>query len=177
MFLLINSAVLAVDVRNVLQWYHGDRALLGAGTVLDTETGRAAMLAGAEFIVSPSTNVDLIQLCRRYDKAIMPGALTPTEVVTAWEAGADIVKVFPADSMGGAPYLKALRGPLPQVSLMPTGGVDLDTAADFLRAGAVALGIGGSLVESTAVDAGDMGRIESLAKKYVDIVRTTRENL
>ncbi len=154
----------------------GDRALLGAGTVLDTETGRAAMLAGAEFIVSPSTNVDLIRMCRRYDKAIMPGALTPTEVVTAWEAGADIVKVFPADSMGGAPYLKALRGPLPQVSLMPTGGVDLETAADFLRAGAVALGIGGSLVESKAVEAGDMERIESLAKKYVDIVRTTREN-
>jgi 2-dehydro-3-deoxyphosphogluconate aldolase / (4S)-4-hydroxy-2-oxoglutarate aldolase len=154
----------------------GDRALLGAGTVLDCETGRAAMLAGAEFIVSPSTNVDLIRLCRRYDKAIMPGALTPTEVVAAWEAGADIVKVFPADSMGGAPYLKALHGPLPQVSLMPTGGVNLETAADFLRAGAVALGIGGSLVDSKTVEAGDMARIESLAKQYVDIVRTTREN-
>ncbi|MBC8357075.1 MAG: bifunctional 4-hydroxy-2-oxoglutarate aldolase/2-dehydro-3-deoxy-phosphogluconate aldolase [Planctomycetes bacterium] len=154
----------------------GDRALLGAGTILDTETGRAAMLAGAEFIVSPSTNVDLIRLCRRYNKAIMPGALTPTEVVTAWEAGADIVKVFPADSMGGAAYLKALHGPLPQVNLMPTGGVDLETAAGFLRAGAFALGIGGSLVEAKAVEAGDMERIESLARKYVDIVCATREN-
>jgi 2-dehydro-3-deoxyphosphogluconate aldolase/(4S)-4-hydroxy-2-oxoglutarate aldolase len=154
----------------------GDRALLGAGTVLDTETGRAAMLAGAEFIVSPSTNVDLIRLCRRYDKAIMPGALTPTEVVTAWEAGADIVKIFPADSMGGASYLKALHGPLPQVNLMPTGGVDLKTAAGFLQAGAYALGIGGSLVEAKAVEAGDMARIESLARQYVDIVRTTRDN-
>lgn len=152
----------------------GDRTLLGAGTVLDTETARAAILAGAEFIVSPSTNVDVIQLCRRYDKAIMPGALTPTEVVTAWEAGADIVKVFPADAVGGAKYLKALKGPLPQVSLMPTGGVDLDTAAAFLNAGACALGVGGALVESKAVEAGDLARIESLAKQYVEIVREAR---
>ena len=149
----------------------GDRALLGAGTVLDSETARAAILAGAEFIVSPSTNIDVIRLCRRYDKAVMPGALTPTEVVTAWEAGADIVKVFPADAVGGASYLKALRGPLPQVNLMPTGGVNLETAADFLNAGACALGVGGALVESKAVEAGDLTRIESLARQYVEIVR------
>lgn len=152
----------------------GDRTLLGAGTVLDTETARAAILAGAEFIVSPSTNVDVIQLCRRYDKAVMPGALTPTEVVTAWEAGADIVKVFPADAVGGASYLKALKGPLPQVNLMPTGGVTLETAAGFLKAGACSLGIGGALVESKAVEAGDLARIEALAKQYVEIVREAR---
>lgn len=149
----------------------GDRALLGAGTVLDPETTRAAILAGAEFIVSPSTNVDVIRLCRRYDKAVMPGALTPTEVVTAWEAGADIVKIFPADAVGGASYLKALKGPLPQMNLMPTGGVNLDTAAEFLKSGACALGVGGALVESKAVEAGNLARIESLAKQYVEIVR------
>ena len=154
----------------------GDKALLGAGTVLDAETARAAILAGAEFIVSPSTNVDVIRLCRRYDKAVMPGALTPTEVVTAWEAGADIVKVFPADAVGGAGYLKALKGPLPQVSLMPTGGVNLETAADFLKAGACALGVGGALVEAKAVAAGDLTRIESLARQYVEIVQAAANN-
>jgi 2-dehydro-3-deoxyphosphogluconate aldolase/(4S)-4-hydroxy-2-oxoglutarate aldolase len=155
----------------------GDRALLGAGTVLDAETARAAILAGAEFIVSPSTNADVIRLCRRYDKAVMPGALTPTEVVTAWEAGADIVKVFPADAVGGAGYLKALKGPLPQVKLMPTGGVNLETAAGFLQAGACALGVGGALVEAKAVATGDLTRIEALARQYVEIVQTAADNL
>jgi 2-dehydro-3-deoxyphosphogluconate aldolase/(4S)-4-hydroxy-2-oxoglutarate aldolase len=153
----------------------GDRILLGAGTVLDSETARAAMLAGAEFIVSPSTDVDVIKLCRRYDKLVMPGALTPTEVVKARQAGADIVKVFPSD-LTGPSYLKALKAPLPQIRLMPTGGVNLDTAADFLNAGACALGIGGSLVEKSAVEAGDMERIESLARQYVQIVKETRAN-
>ncbi len=154
----------------------GERILLGAGTVLDSETARIAMLSGAEFIVSPSTNLDVIATCRRYDKLIMPGALTPTEVVTAWEAGADIVKIFPSD-LGGAKYLKALRAPLPQVRMLPTGGVNLDTAADFLRAGACALGVGGSLVESKAVAAGDLGRIESLARQFVEIVGATRREM
>jgi 2-dehydro-3-deoxyphosphogluconate aldolase/(4S)-4-hydroxy-2-oxoglutarate aldolase len=148
----------------------GDKVLLGAGTVLDAETARAAMLAGAEFIVSPTVNLDVIRLCRRYDKAVMPGAFTPTEVLAAWEAGADIVKIFPSD-VTGPKYIKALRGPLPQVRMMPTGGVNLQTAAEFLRAGACALGIGGSLVEPQAVAAGDLKRIESLAKQYVQIVR------
>lgn len=151
----------------------GDRILLGAGTVLDTETARTALLAGADFIVSPSTNVEVIRLCRRYDKLVMPGALTPTEVVTAWEAGADIVKIFPSD-LTGPSYLKALHGPLPQVRLMPTGGVNLQTAADFLNAGACALGVGGSLVERQTVADGDMARIESLAKQFVNIVKTVR---
>jgi 2-dehydro-3-deoxyphosphogluconate aldolase / (4S)-4-hydroxy-2-oxoglutarate aldolase len=151
----------------------GDQVLLGAGTVLDSETARAALLAGAQFIVAPNTNPDVIRLCRRYDKLVMPGALTPTEVVTAWELGADIVKIFPSD-LGGPGYLKALRAPLPQIRLMPTGGVNLETAADFLRAGACALGVGGALVDAQLVAAGDMARIEALARQYVEIVRTAR---
>ena len=151
----------------------GDRILLGAGTVLDSETARIALLAGAEFIVAPTVNLEVIRLCRRYDKVVMPGALTPTEVLLAWESGADIVKVFPSE-LTGPGYLKALHGPLPQVRLMPTGGVNLQTAADFLRAGACALGVGGALVEPKAVAAGDMQRIQSLAQQYVRIVRETR---
>jgi len=151
----------------------GDKILLGAGTVLDPETARTALLAGAKFIVSPTLNLDVIRLCQRYDKLVLPGALTPTEVLTAWEHGADIVKIFPSD-LTGPPYIKALHGPLPQIRLMPTGGVNLLTAADFLRAGACALGIGGSLVEAEAIAAGNMARIESLARQYVQVVRETR---
>ena len=151
----------------------GDKIVLGAGTVLDPETARIALLAGAEFIVAPTVNLDVIQLCRRYDKVVIPGALTPTEILTAWQSGADVVKIFPSDLTGPA-YLKALHGPLPQVRLMPTGGVNLQTAAEFLRAGACALGIGGSLVESKAVANRDMARIESLARQYVEIVSKTR---
>ena len=154
----------------------GDRILLGAGTVLDSETARAALLAGAEFVVSPTVNLEVIRLCRRYAKPVLPGAFTPTEVLAAWEAGADIVKIFPSDVTGPA-YIKALRGPLPQVRMMPTGGVNLDTAADFLRSGACALGVGGSLVEPKSIAAGDMNRIESLARQYVQIVRETRAAL
>ncbi|MBA4018400.1 MAG: 2-dehydro-3-deoxyphosphogluconate aldolase [Pirellula sp.] len=151
----------------------GDKVLLGAGTVLDTETCRTAILAGAEFIVSPGTNLDVIAMCRRYSKLVLPGALTPTEVITAWQAGADFVKVFPCDVLGPA-HLKALRGPLPQVRMIPTGGVSLETAADFIKAGASALGIGSTLVEPKALAAGDFGRIEALARQYVKIVQETR---
>lgn len=152
----------------------GAKVLLGAGTVLDCETARAALLAGAEYIVSPTLDVKVIELCRRYDKLVMPGALTPTEVLTAWQAGADIVKIFPSD-LTGPKYLKALRGPLPQIRMMPTGGVNLNTAADFLQAGACALGVGGSLVEAKAVEANDMGRITQLAAQFVQIVREYRK--
>ncbi|MFN0019179.1 MAG: bifunctional 4-hydroxy-2-oxoglutarate aldolase/2-dehydro-3-deoxy-phosphogluconate aldolase [Pirellulaceae bacterium] len=148
----------------------GSRILLGAGTVLDTETCRAALLAGAEFIVSPAVNVEVIELCKRYSKPVMPGGLTPTEVVTAWQAGADIVKIFPSE-ITGPKYLKALHGPLPHVRLMPTGGVNLETAAEFLRCGACALGIGSSLVDPKVVAAGDLKKIESLARQYVQIVK------
>jgi 2-dehydro-3-deoxyphosphogluconate aldolase / (4S)-4-hydroxy-2-oxoglutarate aldolase len=148
----------------------GSRILLGAGTVLDTETCRAALLAGAEFIVSPAVNVEVIELCKRYSKPVMPGALTPTEVVTAWQAGADIVKIFPSE-ITGPKYLKALHGPLPHVRLMPTGGVNLETATEFLRCGACALGVGSSLVDPKVVAAGDLKKIESLARQYVQIVK------
>jgi 2-dehydro-3-deoxyphosphogluconate aldolase/(4S)-4-hydroxy-2-oxoglutarate aldolase len=151
----------------------GSRILLGAGTVLDTETARAALLAGAEFIVSPAVNTGVIELCRRYSKLVMPGALTPTEVVTAWQAGADIVKIFPSE-LTGPKYIKALRAPLPQIRMMPTGGVNLDTAEEFLKCGACALGIGSSLIEPKAVASGDMQRIESLARQYVEIVERFR---
>ena len=151
----------------------GNRVLLGAGTVLDAETARIALLAGAEFIVAPNTNVEVIKVCKRYSKLVMPGALTPTEVVTAWEAGADIVKIFPSD-VTGPKYLKALHGPLPHVRLMPTGGVNLETAAEFLKAGAYALGVGSSLVDPKLVAAGDLKKIESLARQYVQIINDFR---
>ena len=141
--------------------------------MLDPETARAAILAGAEYIVAPTLNHEVIRLCRRYDKAVMPGALTPTEVLSAWESGADIVKIFPAD-VGGPAYLKALHGPLPQIRLMPTGGVDLTTAESFLKAGACCLGVGSALVEPKAVAAGDFARIRDLAAQFAAIVRQFR---
>lgn len=147
-----------------------DDVLLGAGTILDPETARAALLAGAEFVVGPTLNPEVIRLCHRYDRLVMPGAFTPTEILTAWEAGADVVKVFPAE-VGGPRYFKAIRGPLPQVRIMPTGGVDLETAPAFLKAGACCLGVGSSLVEPTAVANGDLERLQSLASQYVEIVR------
>lgn len=161
-----------LDVLRKVRAALGEEILLGAGTVLDAESARAALLAGAEFVVSPALNPDVIRLCRRYDKLVMPGAFTPTEVLTAWESGADIVKVFPGD-VGGPSYVRALRGPLPQVRLMPTGGVNLETAADFLRAGACCLGVGGALVEAKALQDGAFERIRSRAEQFVEIVRET----
>ena len=163
----------ALDVLRQVRQALGERILLGAGTVLDAETARAVLLAGAEYIVTPTLNLEVIRLCQRYDKLVLPGAFTPTEILTAWEAGADIVKVFPADVVGPA-FFKAIRGPLPQIRLMPTGGVDLTTAADFLKAGACCLGVGGSLVEARAVAAGDFVRIGDLARQYAAIVRRFR---
>jgi 2-dehydro-3-deoxyphosphogluconate aldolase / (4S)-4-hydroxy-2-oxoglutarate aldolase len=163
-----------LDVLRQVRQALGDRLLLGAGTVLDAETARAVLLAGAEFIVAPTLNLDVIRLCQRYDKLVMTGAFSPTEVLTAWEAGADIVKVFPADVVGPA-YFKALRGPLPQIRLMPTGGVDLSTAPAFLKAGACCLGVGGQLVEPKAVAERNFDRIRDLARQYVALVRKTRE--
>ena len=164
----------ALEVIRQVRQSMGDRVLLGAGTVLDPETARAVLLAGAEFIVAPTLNLDVIRLCRRYDKLVMPGAFTPTEILTAWEAGADIVKVFPADVVGPA-FFKAMRGPLPQIRLMPTGGVDLTTATDFLRAGACCLGVGGQLVEPKAVVERNFDRIRTLARQYVAVVQQFRE--
>jgi 2-dehydro-3-deoxyphosphogluconate aldolase/(4S)-4-hydroxy-2-oxoglutarate aldolase len=166
----------ALDVLRQVQKALGDRVLLGAGTILDPETARAALLAGAEYLVAPTVNLDVIRLCQRYDKLVMPGAFTPTEILTAWEAGADIVKVFPADVLGPV-FFKALRGPLPQIRVMPTGGVDLKTAAEFLKAGACCLGIGSQLVEPRAVAERNFDRIRDLARQYVAIVTETRKQL
>src|SRR5437762_7762722 len=159
----------ALEVLRQVRQALGDRVLLGAGTVLDAETARAVLLAGAEFIVAPTLNLDVIKMCRRYDKLVMPGAFTPTEILTAWEAGADIVKVFPADVVGPA-FFKAIRGPLPQIRVMPTGGVDLKTASSFLQAGACCLGIGGQLVDPEAIKQKNFDKIRDLARQYVDIV-------
>ncbi len=125
----------------------GDRILLGAGTVLDPETARICMLAGANFFVTPSLNVKTIEICKRYSKPIFPGALTPTEISNAWQAGADGIKVFPCSALGGAKYIKALRGPFPDIEFVPTGGVNLDTISDFLQAGCCAVGVGSELID------------------------------
>jgi 2-dehydro-3-deoxyphosphogluconate aldolase / (4S)-4-hydroxy-2-oxoglutarate aldolase len=163
----------AVEVLAAVKKELGKQILLGAGTVLDPETARAAFLAGAEFLVSPVVNLDVIRMGMRYDKLVMPGAYTPTEVLAAWEAGADVVKLFPAD-IGGPAYLKALKGPLPQVRILPTGGVNLQTLPDFFQAGACAVGLGSSLVEKDAVERGDFARIRDLARQYVELVAKVR---
>ena len=153
---------------------YGDEVIVGAGTVLDAETARACILNGAQFVVSPSLNLETIACCRRYGVAVLPGALTPTEVVTAWTAGADFVKVFPAGSLGGASYIKSLKAPLPQIEMVPTGGVSLKTAADFIKAGSSALGVGADLVDLKAIREGQAAIITERAKQYVAIVREAR---
>ena len=147
--------------------------LLGAGTVLDAETARLAILAGARFIVSPTFSARVVELCHRYDVVAMPGAYTPTELVTAWEAGADLVKVFPAGGLGPG-YLADLRGPLPQLRLVPTGGVTAENAGAFLAAGAVAVGVGGALVEREAVARGEYGRMTEQALRLTRAIRAAR---
>jgi 2-dehydro-3-deoxyphosphogluconate aldolase/(4S)-4-hydroxy-2-oxoglutarate aldolase len=152
----------------------GDRMALGAGTVLDPETARACMLAGAEFFVTPALNVKTIEMAKRYSKIIMPGALTPTEVLTAWEAGADFIKVFPCSAVGGAKYIKALKAPLPHIELVPTGGVNLENIGDFLRAGAIAVGVGGELVDSVHVREGRFEVFEERARRFLDAIAKAR---
>lgn len=166
----------AIDVIREMVKSSQGRVLVGAGTVLDPETARACMLVGAQFVVSPSLNVKTIEMCRRYGVPVIPGALTPTEVVTAWEAGADVVKVFPCSAVGGPKYLAALKGPLPQIDLIPTGGVSLATAADFLAAGAFALGVGGDLVDTKAIAEGKPEVVTESARKYLAIVERARRS-
>lgn len=148
--------------------------LVGAGTVLDPETARMCIAEGAQFVVSPAINLETIALCHRYSIAVLPGALTPTEVVTAWQAGADIIKVFPASAMGGAKYLQSLKAPLPQIELIPTGGVNVNTAKDFLAAGAYALGVGADLVDEKACFEERLHEVTAVAAKYASIVREFR---
>jgi len=148
--------------------------LIGAGTVLDPETARMCILEGAQFVVSPALNVKTIEMCLRYSVAALPGALTPTEIVTAWQAGADVVKVFPASALGGAAYLKSVKAPLPQVELIPTGGVSLTTAKDFLSAGAFALGVGADLVDTKAMAEGRPEAVTMKARHYLSVVKDFR---
>ncbi len=164
----------AIDVIKELSGKYGDKIILGAGTILDPETGRMALLAGASFIVSPVLNIELISLCRRYGAVVMPGAMTPTEILAAWTAGADLVKVFPCGQLGGAEYLKAIKGPLPQVPLVPTGGVNLQNAATFIKAGAVALGVGGELVDKKAVADKNFQVITDNTRAYLKAIREAR---
>lgn len=152
----------------------GDQIILGAGTVLDPETARACMLAGAEFLVTPSLKLATIEMAQRYSKAIMPGALTPTEVLTAWEAGADAVKIFPCSAVGGAKYIKALKAPFPQIEMVPTGGVSVDTISDFLRAGACACGVGAELVDNKTIEEGRFPLFEERAKRLLEAVAKAR---
>lgn len=164
----------AVKVMEEVSARYGSEVLVGAGTVLDPETARACILAGAKFVVSPSLNLETIALCKRYSIPVMPGALTPTEVVTAWQAGADFVKVFPCSAMGGASYIKGLKAPLPQIELVPTGGVNLNTAADFIKAGSSALGVGADLVDVKAIRAGGSQVVTDRAKQFLEIVQNAR---
>jgi 2-dehydro-3-deoxyphosphogluconate aldolase/(4S)-4-hydroxy-2-oxoglutarate aldolase len=154
-----------------------DRVLLGAGTILDSESCRAALLAGAEFIVTPALNLRVIEVARRYSKPCIPGALTPTEILAAWQAGADMVKVFPCGPVGGPKYIKALKGPFPQIEFVPTGGVNLETTPEFIKAGAAAVAVGGELVDPEALRSGKLGVISANARKYVEAVRAARASL
>ena len=165
----------ALSVMEKLAERYGEEVLIGAGTVLDAETARACLLAGAQFIVSPALDVKTIELCRRYGVAVFPGALTPTEVVAAWQAGADAVKVFPCSAMGGAKYLKDLKAPLPQIELVPTGGVSIATAADFIKAGAFALGVGSDLVDLAALNRGEGEMVVDKARAYLQAVQQARQ--
>jgi len=165
----------AVRVIEEMASRYGSEAVVGAGTVLDEQSARACISAGAQFIVSPVLDVNTIACCRRYGIVVIPGALTPTEVVQAWSAGADFVKVFPAGSVGGASYIRALKAPLPQIQLVPTGGVSLETAAEFIKAGASALGVGSDLVDTKALREGRADLIAQRARQFVEVVREARK--
>ncbi|WP_437716187.1 bifunctional 4-hydroxy-2-oxoglutarate aldolase/2-dehydro-3-deoxy-phosphogluconate aldolase [Sorangium sp. So ce448] len=167
----------ALSVMREIASRMGDRVLVGAGTVLTADAARACIEAGAEFIVSPGLDLEVIRAAHDLGKAVFPGALTPTEVITAWNAGADTVKVFPCSAMGGAKYLRALRAPLPEVKMMPTGGVNLTTARDFIEAGAVALGVGGELVDAAALAAGKDEVLAERAREFMSVVRAARAEL
>ncbi len=167
----------AVDVIRELTKSGSSDVLVGAGTVVNVEAARRCLDAGAQFLVSPGLNVQVIQLAANEGKMMMAGALTPTEVITAWEAGSDFVKVFPCGQVGGAKYIKALKGPLPQVQLVPTGGVNLSTAAEFIEAGAAALGVGGELVQADALKSGKPEIIVENARKFLAIVKDARARM
>lgn len=163
----------AIDVIKQATSKYGDDVLFGVGSVLDSQTARAAILAGAQFVVCPTLDLETIKICKRYSIPVVPGAYTPTEVLTAWEAGADLVKIFPA-SIGGPSLIKALKGPLPQVKLVPVGGVNLDTTADFIRAGAEVVGVGSSLVNNKLLEAKEFDKISEAARRFCEEVARGR---
>ncbi|WP_437298306.1 bifunctional 4-hydroxy-2-oxoglutarate aldolase/2-dehydro-3-deoxy-phosphogluconate aldolase [Sorangium sp. So ce426] len=167
----------ALSVMREIASRMGDRVLVGAGTVLTADAARRCIEAGAEFIVSPGLDLEVIRAAHDLGRAVFPGALTPTEVITAWNAGADTVKLFPCSAMGGAKYLRALRAPLPEVKMMPTGGVNLTTARDFIEAGAVALGVGGELVDAAALAAGKDEVLTERARELMSVVSAARAEL
>jgi 2-dehydro-3-deoxyphosphogluconate aldolase/(4S)-4-hydroxy-2-oxoglutarate aldolase len=158
----------AVGLMNELS---GTDILIGAGTVLDKKQAEKCVEAGAKFVVSPAFNQETINFCRESEVAVMPGSLTPTEVLAAWNAGADCVKVFPCDALGGAKYLKTLKTLFPHIEMMPTGGVSCETIADFFAAGAIAVGVGADLVDVKAIRAGNLQAIAEKAQKYLEIVK------
>jgi 2-dehydro-3-deoxyphosphogluconate aldolase / (4S)-4-hydroxy-2-oxoglutarate aldolase len=166
----------ALTLLRELKQRHGDKLLLGSGTVTDAAQTQATIDAGAEFVVSPSLHLDVIAKTKERGKVSIPGALTPTEVITAWRAGADYVKVFPCSAMGGASYLKSLLAPFPELKLIPTGGVTLQTAADFLKAGARALGVGTDLVNAAAMAEGKPEIVTTAARDYLEVIRMARKN-
>lgn len=150
--------------------------IVGVGSVLDPETARAAILSGAEYVVSPVLNLSVIEMAKRYGKVVMPAGFTPTEILTAWQAGADVVKVFPA-SVGGPSYFKDIKGPLPQVELMPTGGVDIQTTPEFIKAGACAVGAGSAMVDRAAVSNKDWAALTETARQFVAAVQQARAEM
>jgi 2-dehydro-3-deoxyphosphogluconate aldolase / (4S)-4-hydroxy-2-oxoglutarate aldolase len=164
----------ALQLLRELKQRHGDKLLLGSGTVTDASQVEATIDAGAEFVVSPSLHPDVIAKTKELGRVSIPGALTPTEVITAWRAGADYVKVFPCSAMGGASYLKSLLAPFPELALIPTGGVTLQTAAEFLKAGARALGVGADLVNAAAISEGKPEIVTNTARAYLEIIRAAR---
>jgi 2-dehydro-3-deoxyphosphogluconate aldolase / (4S)-4-hydroxy-2-oxoglutarate aldolase len=167
----------AVDVIRELVKSKLSDVLIGAGTVLDAETARRCRDAGAQFLVSPALNIETIEFAAKEEMLMMAGALTPTEIVKAWKAGSDFVKVFPCGQVGGAKYIRAIKGPLPQIPLVPTGGVNLNTAAEFLEAGAEALGVGGELIQAAALKSGKPEVITEIASQFAAIVKSTRQRL
>jgi len=167
----------AVEVIRELTKSGVSDVLVGAGTVLNAEAARRCLDAGAQFLVSPGLNVPMVELARKEGKLVMAGALTPTEIMAAWEAGADFVKVFPCGQVGGAKYIKSLKGPFPQIPFVPTGGVNLNTAGEFIEAGAVALGVGGELVGAEALKANQPEIIVENARKFVAAVNQAREKI
>ena len=164
----------ALEVIKEVSSEFGDEIMVGVGSVLDPETARMAILSGSEFVVCPVLNKEVIGVCNRYAKISIPGAYTPTEILSAWEQGADLVKVFPAD-VGGPRYIKSIKAPLPQISLVPTGGVNLDNASDFIKAGASVIAVGSSLVNRKLIDAEQFDIIRKTAEQFIDVVKKARK--